>query len=61
MVNCLLIEHHNAFFPCLLEKISAFEKELRKINILFEAIRFTKKKKKKAIRVRETMEFHDIY
>lgn len=43
-MKCLLIDHHNAFFPCLLEKISAFEKEFRKINILFEAIFFTIKK-----------------
>ena len=36
------------------------KKEFRKINILFEAY-FYKKKKKKSIRVRETMELHDIY
>lgn len=57
-MKCLLIDPHDAFFPILLEKISAFEKKSREINILFEAIFF---KEKKSIRVRETMELHDIY
>lgn len=43
-MKCFLIDHHNAFFPGLLEKISALEKEFRKINILYEACFYKKKK-----------------
>lgn len=43
-MKCLSIDHHNAFFPCLLEKISAFENEFNEINILFEGYFYLKKK-----------------
>lgn len=43
LVKFFLIDPHDIFFPILGQKISAFEKKSRKINILFEAI-FKKKK-----------------